>query len=211
MAGRLVISEIFAIHVNSFFEKLEGATGKISPSRVSDVLRAGLRNLEVAFVQSVGSTVLPTGHYRVSLLRFTPEFDRPGEMSDYFSHEQLELWEADQVLGWPHDPKCEYYRGESRFLGKNLSASFRPFNSRNQSSKLFEFIIPFTCPHLLNHETVEFCRNRFVGWAESTALSISVLDIKGPATWEAEPGYVLMSASIRCSRSKCTCGVVSHS
>lgn len=170
-----------------FFEKQEGATGKVSPSRVSDLLRAGLRNLEVDFVQSAGSTVLPTGHYRVSLLRLTPEFVRPGEMSDYFSHEQLELWEVDQVVGGPHDPKCEYYRGESRFLGKNLSASYRPFNNGGQSSQLFEFIIPITNPDLLDHERVVFYRDRFVAGAESTALSISVLDIKGPATWEGDP------------------------
>jgi hypothetical protein len=170
-----------------FFEKQEGATGKVSLSRVSDVLRAGLKNLEVDFVQSVGSAVLPTGRYRVSLLQFAPEFVRPGEMSDYFAHEQLELWEADQVLGVPHNPKSEYYRGDSRFLGKNLSASYRPFNDCDQSSQLFEFIIPITNHRLLDHETVNFYRDRFVGGAESTALSISVLDIKGPATWEGTP------------------------
>jgi hypothetical protein len=170
-----------------FFEKQGGAAGKVSPSRVSGALRAGLKNVEADFVQSVGSTVLPTGHYRVSLLRFAPEFVRPGDMSDYFSHEQLELWEVDPVLGGPHDPKCEYYRGESRFLGKDLSASYRPFNGCNQGSQLFEFIIPFTNHRLLDHETVEFYRDRFVGGAESTALSISVLDIKGPATWEGKP------------------------
>jgi hypothetical protein len=170
-----------------FFEKQEGATHKVSPLGVSDVFRRGLRNVEVDFVQSVGSSVLPTGRYRVSLLRFTPEFVCPGEIADYFSNEQLELWKVDLVVGGPHDPKCSYYRGESRFLGKNLSASFRPFPSSDQGSQLFEFVIPITNSRLLDPATVESYRQRFVGGLESTALSISILDIKGPATWEGHP------------------------
>jgi hypothetical protein len=110
-----------------------------------------------------------------------------GWPTDYFASEQPELWEVDQAHGGHHDPKCEYYRGESLFLGKNLSASYRPFNGCDQCSQLFEFIIPLTDHHLLDAETVEFYRDRFMGGAESTALSISVLDIKGPATWEGNP------------------------
>jgi hypothetical protein len=160
----------------------------VSPSRVSDVLRAGLENLNLDLVQSVGSIILPTGQYRVSLLRLTPELVRAGGASDYFSHEQLELWQIDPLVGGPHDPQSVYYRPESRFLGKNLSASFRPFlPGSDQCSQLFEFIIPITAPRLLGHQTVEFYRDRFAAGAESTALSISVLDIKKPGIWEGDP------------------------
>ncbi len=171
-----------------FFERQEGTAQKASPSQVSELLRAGLETLDLNFVQSVGSTILPTGQYRVSLLRLTPQLVHAGGPTDYFSHEQLELWEIDPLVGGPHDPKSVYYREESRFLGKNVSAFFRPsFPGSDQRSQLFEFMIPITDPRLLNSRTVESYRDRFADGTESTALSISVLDIKGPGMWEGSP------------------------
>jgi len=133
------------------------------------------------------ASILPSGTYRVSLLTCTPELTKPGAETDYFSHEQVELWGIDPFWGIPHSPRTEYYRADSRFLGENLPLRKKLTAPDVRRSQLFEFCIPMYPGNWLVKETVEIYRNRFLAGECPTALAISVLDIKQPATWEGNP------------------------
>jgi len=169
-----------------FFTREEGANRKVSPMQVSARLRAGLQSLDAQLTQDIAS-ILPSGTYRVSLLMCTPELTRPGAEKDYFSHEQVDLWGIDPFWGVPHSPRTEYYRVDSRFLGENLPLreALMPPNARR--SHLFEFCIPMYPGNWLDRSSVETYRNRFTDGECPTALAISILDVKQPATWEGQP------------------------
>lgn len=184
-----------------FFVRQEGASQKVSPQKASSDLRIGLQRLDAELTQRIAS-ILPSGKYRVSLLQCTPELTAPGTETDYFSHEQVELWGIGahgRLTGqegdyWkPHNPQTEYYRLGTRFLGENLRVRKKPFQMIKKRprkvicSQLFEFCIPISPKNRLNKETVESYRERFLAGECPTALAISVMDIKGPATWEGNP------------------------
>lgn len=65
---------------------------KLSVSEPSPTLDEGL-------LQTAGR-VLPPSEYRAMLLEVTPELVRPGEQTDYFTHEQVELWGIDSFWKW---------------------------------------------------------------------------------------------------------------
>ncbi len=83
---------------------------KLSVSEPSPTVDEGL-------LQTAGR-VLPPSEYRAMLLEVTPELVRPGEQTDYFTHEQVELWGIDSFWNLPHDPRTEYYRPSSPALGQ---------------------------------------------------------------------------------------------
>lgn len=175
-----------------FFVRQEGASLKVSPRKASSDLRTGLRRLDAELTQSIAS-ILPTGKYRVSLLECTPELTAPGKETDYFSHEQIELWGigaegrmTGQEDGYekPHNPQTEYYRVGSQFLGENVPVFKKLTPPTVRGSQLFEFSIPIYPSDCLHMETVGSYRKRFLAGERPTALAISVLDIKGPADWE---------------------------
>lgn len=76
----------------------------------------------------------------------------------------------------PHFPKTEYYRLSTQSLPAQRS--------------LFEFLVP-TFPHSwLDAERVAEYEASFRRGEKPTAIALSVLDIKGPAEWEADKEIV---------------------
>ena len=126
----------------------------------------------------------------------TPELTIPGADTDYFSHEQVELWGVgaegrmtgqEQLAETPHNPQTEYYRVGSQFLGENIPVFKKLIPPNVRGSQLFEFSIPIYLKNRLHEETLDSYRDRFLAGECPTALAISVLDIKGPGDWEGTP------------------------
>jgi hypothetical protein len=107
------------------------------------------------------------------LLDVTPVLVRPGEPSDYFAGEQVELWGIDAFTNLPHNPRTEYYRGDSPALG--------------DGRRLFEFVVPMMPSNWLGAETVARYEERLAAGDHPTALALSLLDVKQPADWEGDP------------------------
>lgn len=175
-----------------FFTRQDGAKQKVSPKEMSDNLRTGLQRQDAELTRRIAA-ILPSGKYRVLLLQCTPELTTPGAETDYFSHEQVELWGVgaeglmtgqEQLWETPHNPQTEYYRVGSQFLGENIPVFKKLTPPYVRGSQLFEFSIPIYPKDCLHEEVVESYRERFLAGECPTALAISVLDIKGPADWE---------------------------
>ncbi len=158
---------------NFFFERLEGANRKISPTHVAKELRCGLTGLDIGLIEQV-KLIMPKGEYIVSLLEVSPYQVALGTETDYFSTEQVELWGIDGFWGMPHNPMVPYYRsGNRRF---------------EQNKAIFEFIIPMYPANWLNQKTVAQYKVRLEESRSPTALALSVLDVKQPANWDEGQG-----------------------
>lgn len=155
-----------------FFERLEGANQSISAAEISNNLGQGLEQLEESLLGKI-KTILPDGEYVAILLEIFPSLVVPGSASDYFTHEQIELWGLDAFWNLPHYPKTEYYRSRTNDLGERR--------------KLFEFIIPMFPRNWLKADECEAYKSDIDSGHQPTALALAVLDIKQPATWEGEP------------------------
>lgn len=155
-----------------FFERLDGANEKVSPSEIGELLRSGIETLDGELLRLVGRAV-PKGEYRAMLLDLTPALIRPGEPEDYFVKEQVELWGIDSFWNLPHYPRTEYYRSDSLPLG--------------DGRQLFEFVVPMMPSSWLDSATVMRYEERLTGGEHPTALALSALDVKQPADWEGAP------------------------
>lgn len=145
------------------FERMEGTNKRIGPQELSDRLKEGVDNLDTELVETI-SALMPIGAYQVYLLEVTPKLVLPGSETDYFSHEQTELWGIDPFWGFPHFPKIDYYR-----LSTNMISN---------KSGIFEFLVPLFPKTWLNGDTVKkYQRLETV----PTAIALSVLDVKEPA------------------------------
>lgn len=154
------------------FERMEGANQSAGSEAVEGALRSGLDSHETAVVEGAASAV-PDGDYRVALLDVLPRLVLPGDEGDYFTHEQLEVWEIDPFWGLPHNPKVPYFRTGTRRLPPD--------------ALLFEFVVPMFPPRWLNREAVDDHRERAERGEHATALTLSVLDVRQPADWEGDP------------------------
>jgi hypothetical protein len=154
------------------FERMGGANRNVSPGKTANALRGGLKRIEDALISTIGEA-MPEGKYRVNLLELTPNLVRPGAEEDYFAHEQVDLWGTDRFWDLPHNPKTEYYRTPSVPLGS--------------SRRLFEFVVPMFPKGWLSEKTVCAYVNQLHTGERPTALAVSVLDIRGPATREEGP------------------------
>jgi hypothetical protein len=154
------------------FERMGGANRNVSPVETADTLRAGLRGAEPGLVASIGNA-LPGGNYQVNLLEITPTLVTPGTERDYFANEQVELWDKDAFWDLPHHPKTEYYRTPPVPLG--------------EGKRFFEFVVPMFPKRWLSEKTLTAYANRLDAGEKPTALSVSVLDVRGPATREEGP------------------------
>ena len=158
-----------------FFERLDGANQSISPSEISNTLRQGVRHLDESVLGKI-KTILPDGEYVATLLTVVPSRVFPGSANDYFTHEQVELWGIDGFWNLPHFPKTEYYRCRTKDLGERR--------------KLFEFIVPMFPGNWLKPEECEAYKTAINFGRQPTALALTVLDIKQPATWNGEPAVI---------------------
>jgi hypothetical protein len=154
------------------FERMGGANRNVSPVETAGALRGGLQGIDEGLVANVGN-ILPTGNYRVSLLELSPTLVMPGAQGDYFANEQAELWGTDAFWGLPHHPKTEYYRTPPVMLGSG--------------KRLFEFVVPMFPKGWLSEKTLKVYADRLAAEEQPTALAISVLEVRGPATREEGP------------------------
>lgn len=156
-----------------FFERLEGANDKVSPSEMGDRLRHGVGTLNDELLRAIGRA-LPVGEYMAMLLELTPRIVQPGDAGDYFTHEQADLWGTDPFRNnQPHDPRTEYYRSDSISLGDR--------------KRLFEFVVPMMPSNRLDAKTTTGYDERLKADENPTAFALSVLDVKQPADWEGDP------------------------
>lgn len=107
------------------------------------------------------------------MLEVNPHKVSLGSGSDYFSNEQIKLWGVDGFWNLPHYPKIEYYKSLVKDFG--------------EKRKLFEFIVPMHPENWLKAEEIDSYKARIKSGQKPTALSVSVLDVKQPATWDGEP------------------------
>lgn len=154
-----------------FFERLEGANQKISPTEVSETLRNGVQSLDSSLLDKI-KLILPVGDYAAMLLNVTPRKVSLGTDNDYFTNEQEKLWGIDGFWGLPHYPKIEYYRTRTE-----------KFDGYKQ---LFEFIVPMFPAGWLGVDAVREYELQISDGRKPTALALSVLEVKQPATWEDE-------------------------
>jgi hypothetical protein len=134
-------------------------------------LRAGLEELEPSLIEAA-ARAMPDGKYRVALLDALPKLVWPGDEDDYFTHEQLDLWEIDPFWGLPNNPRVPYFRTASVPVADH--------------ARLFEFIVPMFPPRWLDQDAVGEYRERGSRGERPTALAISLLDVRQPADWEGD-------------------------
>ena len=149
-----------------FFERMEGANKKVEVDDLVDCLAKGLTADDRATVQKL-STMLPTGRYRANFIEFTPVAVELGTHDDYFVNEQQAVWGLDGFWGLPHNPKIPYYRAGTRAI--------------SSTQRLFEFVLPMYPRNWLNSERVAQYRAMLDEGSKPTAVSLSVLDVKGAA------------------------------
>lgn len=154
-----------------FFERLEGANQSISPAEVSEIFRNGLQNLDSSLLEKI-KLILPVGEYAAMLSNITPHKVSLGSDSDYFVNEQTKLWGIDGFWALPHSPKIEYYRTRTE-----------KFDGYKQ---LFEFIVPMYPAGWLGVDAVREYEYQVSEGRKPTALALSVLDVKQPASWADE-------------------------
>lgn len=154
------------------FERLPGATKSVEIQDTADALRQGVNSLNESVVSTVGLG-LPEEEYLVSLGETPVKLTSPGDREDYFSREQITLWGEDSFWCLPHDPRVAYYRGGEKDLGGKR--------------RLFNFIVPMFPTKWLGFRAVSQYIAELSANGLGTAVSLSVLDVKGPADYEGDP------------------------
>lgn len=154
------------------FERQDGATDKLSPAELSDILRDGISIVEESIARTAMG-ILPAGLYKAMLLSLVPCRIVPSQTGDYFFEEQIKLWGIDPFWGLPHYTKNEYYRTQPAKI--------------SDRGQLFEFIVPMFPRRYLHAETIRSYETLLGQQTIPTALAVSVLDVKAPADWDGDP------------------------
>ena len=149
-----------------YFKRLDGASQSVKSKDIIQQLNEGINQLETESIKTV-SAIIPDGKYKVVLLDVFPKLVELGGSLDYFTHEQVDVWEINGFYGLPHNPKIQYYRGTD--------------NPMEDGKKVFEFIIPIFPQSWLDAERVEHYKRELEGGKMPTAISLTVIDIKSPA------------------------------
>jgi hypothetical protein len=150
------------------FERMGGANRSLTVEEIAGRLKEGVGTIDEQLVVELG-TLLPAGRYSTLLLELTPRLIVPGTVEDYFSREQVATWGVSAFWGLPHHPRTEYYRVDTLPVGAG--------------ERLFEFVVPMFPHGWLDRERVEDYRAQ-ASSSRPTAVSLSLLDVKQPATWE---------------------------
>ena len=143
-----------------FFERLDGANQLIDAAAIRDAVNAGIDSVEVEAAQCF-QALLPNGNYKALLFDIAPRMVALGTSDDYFANEQVQTWGLDLFWNLPHDPRVQYYRGNTRCFDAHAT--------------LFGFLIPMIPYNWLD-------QNRVTDYLDSTcqptAVALSVLDVK---------------------------------
>lgn len=154
------------------FERLSGANQAVQIEATADALRLGVESLDDEIV-SVIAQGIPAGEYNVMLAESAVTQTAPGDRHDYFVSEQIALWGEDTFWCLPHDPRVAYFRAGDQDIGERR--------------RLFNFIVPMFPTKWLTMSTVAEYKEALRTKASGTAVSIAVLDVRGPATFAGEP------------------------
>lgn len=154
-----------------FFERLDGANQSTSVPEAIDQMSRGIRSIDGRVIKLWGN-ILPVGKYFACLFDTQPQLVALGTTADYFANEQINLWGLDAFWGMPHHPRVEYYRLGSRTI--------------QNGCQLFEFLVPMFPQNWLKIEDVQRYERALANGERPTSVAISILDIKGPATFEKE-------------------------
>ena len=157
-----------------WFTRTAVASGYEEYTDVRDELRRGVEDVDSPLVGAL-TAALPPGRYLPMLLDVQPRLVRPWDPGDYFSEERTALWEIPTYWGLPHNCSGHYYRAGTRAVDVR-----RPMDLAH----LFEFVVPLTSVGMLDAETVD---EYAAGDGLATAVAVSVLDVKQPATWDGDP------------------------
>lgn len=157
------------------FKRLDGANRTLSAGQLGAQLRDGRPSMDARWLQSVGE-LMPSGDYLPFYAQVPITLVRPGGPGDYFAEEQIATWGVDAFWELPHDPRTEYYRGRRVDLPRE----------RKWDRAIFEFVVPMVPHSWLQADRVAEYRSQR-GNELPTALTLSILDVKMPATWDREP------------------------
>jgi len=156
------------------FERMSGANAGIEVGELTSLLEEGLTALSSASLDTLAQ-ILPNSEYRVALLRITPQIVQLNGPLDYFVVEQVENeGRVDPFWGLPHYPKVPYYR----ILGRS-AVLVGPQGRTNGLA--FEFVVPMYPETFLESERVSHYEALVRSGRAPTAVSLSILDVKGPA------------------------------
>jgi len=130
---------------------------------IRSILESGLSRIDKNVLKL--KQVIPNGKYTVALFTALPRQIDATHTPDYFAHEQRLAWgPADDESV----PGTQYYRGDSRPIGKD--------------KMLFEFFVPFTNPNSTDPDRVNHYKELLASGSRPTAISLAVLDVKSSAT-----------------------------
>jgi len=152
------------------FQHLADPAQRVHLDALADHLASGVSKREMFHVLDTIYPVLPQGAYEVSLLELTPRLIHRGSPQDYFVTDRPLLW---TYPGDPEGPSIDYYRGMTEPIPPD--------------SALFEFVVPLYEMARLNPKVVEEYEQRMVAGKKPTAMAITLLDRRQPATWGADP------------------------
>jgi hypothetical protein len=155
------------------FEHMANPRQRVSVTELADHLKRGVRRYEFYGVLPKVIPVLPRGGYEIALLEMQPRLVQRGSADDYFVAEQAPLWGFNMGGESSHDPGVDYYRATTLTLAPDTA--------------LFEFIVPLYDTKRLNPDTVTDYERSIQRGAKPTAMSISLLDMREPAMWPADP------------------------
>jgi hypothetical protein len=158
------------------FERMDGANGTIDVGALTDRLSKGVGTLDDDLVDAL-ALLMPATPYRVALLQLRPRLVRLGSTDDYFAAEQVENeGGVNSFWGLPHHPKVPYYRAGERDIVFNRGRTGGP------AGRFFEFVVPMYPELWLAPDRTADYAAALLDGALPTAVAISVLDVKGPAT-----------------------------
>ena len=143
---------------NFIFERLEGASKKISPAKIVDTLGSEKIYLTDDAFQEIVKLV-PNGKYISLLLEISPNMIIAGSKSDYFVKNEP----IDSFWGFHHNPKINYY----------MDSDFEI----NNKETFHTFILPIVPEHWLEKKTVDRYRSKIEQGVSPTAISLSYIDI----------------------------------
>ncbi len=139
----------------------------------NEKLNTGLTAIDEEVLRAYGRA-LPKSHYTALLLDVTPRLVAPGDVSDYFSHEQVSTWGVDPAVGAPENPVTPYYRTFETPIG--------------EQGHLYEFVVPMVPPAWnTSHRVAEYGDS--LGQTVPTAVAYSLLDVVQPAMDEGDDYY----------------------
>ena len=153
------------------FERLCGANQAVQIEATAETLRVGVDSIDDVVVGIIGRG-LPEEEYDALLTETQVEAVTPGGCNDYFKNEHPALWGEDTFWCLPHDPRISYFRA-----GDTTIAPGR---------RLFNFIAPMMPTRWLEMSTIEKYKEALKTKASGTAVSIAVLDVRGPSIFEGE-------------------------